>query len=95
MKQSLAAALLVLSLAAPAAGWKLTAKATLPLRTKEVRLHDIAHRHLDPFQQFPESFPLQVAVFWTRPDPDPENPLALVHSLKEMGIPFLALNRNL
>jgi hypothetical protein len=51
-------------------------------------LHDIAHRHLDPFQQFPESFPLQVAVLWTRPDPDPENPLALVHSLKEMGIPF-------
>ena len=80
--------LLVLSLAGPAAAWKLTSKATLPLRTREVRLHDIAHRHLDPFQQFPESFPLQVAVLWTRPDPDPENPLALVHSLKEMGIPF-------
>ena len=88
MKQSLAAVLLVLSLAGPAAAWKLTSKATLPLRTREVRLHDIAHRHLDPFQQFPESFPLQVAVLWTRPDPDPENPLALVHSLKEMGIPF-------
>lgn len=88
MKQSLAAVLLVLSLAGPAAAWRLTSKATLPLRTKEVRLHDIAHRHLDPFQQFPESFPLQVAVLWTRPDPDPENPLALVHSLKEMGIPF-------
>jgi hypothetical protein len=88
LKQSLAAVLLVLSLAGPAAAWKLTSKATLPLRTKEVRLHDIAHRHLDPFQQFPESFPLQVAVLWTRPDPDPENPLALVHSLKEMGIPF-------
>jgi len=78
----------VLSLAGPVAAWKLAAKATLPLRTKQVRLHDIAHRHLDPFQQFPESFPLQVAVLWTRPDPDPENPLALVHSLKEMGIPF-------
>jgi hypothetical protein len=88
LKQSLAAVLLVLSLAGPAAAWRLTSKATLPLRTKEVRLHDIAHRHLDPFQQFPESFPLQVAVLWTRPDPDPENPLALVHSLKEMGIPF-------
>ena len=78
----------MLSLAGPVAAWKLAAKATLPLRTKQVRLHDIAHRHLDPFQQFPESFPLQVAVLWTRPDPDPENPLALVHSLKEMGIPF-------
>ncbi|HEY4764481.1 MAG TPA: hypothetical protein VIH75_12445 [Candidatus Sulfotelmatobacter sp.] len=88
MKRSLAVALSVLSLAGPVAAWKLAAKATLPLRTKQVRLHDIAHRHLDPFQQFPESFPLQVAVLWTRPDPDPENPLALVHSLKEMGIPF-------
>jgi hypothetical protein len=88
LKQSLAAALLVLSLAGPVAALKLTSKATPPLRTKQVRLHDIAYRHLDPFQQFPESFPLQVAVLWTRPDPDPENPLALVHSLKEMGIPF-------
>jgi len=88
LKRSLAVALSVLSLAGPVAAWKLAAKATLPLRTKQVRLHDIAHRHLDPFQQFPESFPLQVAVLWTRPDPDPENPLALVHSLKEMGIPF-------
>jgi hypothetical protein len=88
LKQSLAAALLALSLAGPAAVWKVPSKATIPLRTKQVGLHDIAHRHLDPFQQFPESFPLQVAVLWTRPDSDPENPLALVHSLKEMGIPF-------
>ena len=88
MKQSLAAALLALSLAGPATVWTVPSKATIPLRTKQVRLHDVAHRHLDPFQQFPESFPLQVAVLWTRPDPDPENPLALVHSLKEMGIPF-------
>ena len=51
-------------------------------------LLDIVHRHVDLVQQFPESFPLQVAVFWTHPGPDPENPLALVHSLKEMGIPF-------
>jgi hypothetical protein len=88
LKQSLAAAFLALSLAGPASDWTVPSKATLPLRTKQVRLHDVAHRHLDPFQQFPESFPLQVAVLWTRPDPDPENPLALVHSLKEMGIPF-------
>jgi hypothetical protein len=53
-----------------------------------VPLLDIVHRHPDPFQQFPESFPLQVAVFWTNPGPEPENPLPLVHSLKEMGIPF-------
>ena len=49
---------------------------------------DIVHRHVDLVEEFPESFPLQVAVFWTHPGPDPENPLPLVHSLKEMGIPF-------
>jgi hypothetical protein len=53
-----------------------------------VPLLDIVYRHPDLVQEFPESFPLQVAVFWTHPGPDPENPLALVHSLKEMGIPF-------
>ena len=51
-------------------------------------LLDIVHRHVDLVEEFPESFPLQVAVFWTHPGPDPENPLPLVHSLKEMGIPF-------
>ena len=49
---------------------------------------DIIHRHPDLVQEFPEAFPLQVAVFWTHPGADPENPLPLVHSLKEMGIPF-------
>ena len=88
MKHSLAAALLVLSLSAAAAVWKSTSKTASPLRTAEVPLLDIVHRHVDLVQQFPESFPLQVAVFWTHPGPDPENPLALVHSLKEMGIPF-------
>jgi hypothetical protein len=58
------------------------------LRAKEVPLLEITHRHGDPFHEFPESFPLQVAVFWTDPGPEPENPLALVHCLKEMGIPF-------
>ena len=88
MKQSLAFALLVLALCGSAAVWKLTAEAAPVSRTKEVPLLEIVHRHSDPFQQFPESFPLQVAVFWTNPGPDPENPLPLVHSLKEMGIPF-------
>lgn len=88
MKRSLAAALLVLSLSVAAAVWKFTSNAAPPLRTREVPLLDIVHRHPDLLQEFPESFPLQVAVFWTHPGPDPENPLALVHSLKEMGIPF-------
>jgi hypothetical protein len=71
-----------------AAAWKFTSKAAPHLRTGEVPLLDIVRKHPDLLQEFPESFPLQVAVFWTDPGPDPENPLALVHSLKEMGIPF-------
>jgi len=88
LKRPLAAALLVFGLCGATAVWKLTSKTAPALRTKEVLLLDIVHRQRDPFQQFPESFPLQVAVFWTGPGPDPENPLALVHALKEMGIPF-------
>jgi hypothetical protein len=88
LKQFLAAALLVSSLCAAAALWKVDSRTAPPLRTKEVSLLDVDHQRPDPFQQFSESFPLQVAVFWTSPGPDPENPLALVHSLKEMGIPF-------
>jgi hypothetical protein len=88
LKQSLAFALLVFALCGSAVVWKLTSEAAPVSRTKEVPLLEIVHRHSDPFQQFPESFPLQVAVFWTNPGPDPENPLPLVHSLKEMGIPF-------
>jgi hypothetical protein len=88
LKQSFTAALLVLSLGGAVAVWKVTSKAAPVLRTKEVPLLEITHRHSDPFHEFPESFPLQVAVFWTNPGPEPENPLALVHCLKEMGVPF-------
>jgi hypothetical protein len=88
LKRSLTAAFLALSLSVVAAVWKFTSNAAPPLRTRAVPLLDIVHRHPDLLQEFPESFPLQVAVFWTHPGPDPENPLALVHSLKEMGIPF-------
>ena len=89
MKQSLKVTLLVVALFGSAAVWKLvSAHATPPLQTKEVPLLEVAHQHGDLLQQFPESFSLQVAVFWTNPGPDPENPLPLVHSLKEMGIPF-------
>ena len=88
MKRSIATALLVLSLSSAAAVWKFSSKTASPLRSAEVPLLDIVHRHVDLVEEFPESFPLQVAVFWTHPGPDPENPLPLVHSLKEMGIPF-------
>jgi len=89
VKQSLAVGLLVLALCGSAAVCKLVAAhATPALRTKEVPLLEISHQDADQLQQFPESFPLQVAVFWNNPGPDAENPLPLVHSLKEMGIPF-------
>jgi hypothetical protein len=88
LKQSLALAVLVSALCGGGAVWTLTSDTTPVLRTKEVPLLEIVHQHTDPFLQFPESFPLQVAVLWTNPGPDPENPLPLVHSLKEMGIPF-------
>jgi hypothetical protein len=88
LKQSLAIAVLVSALCGGGAGWTLTCETTPVLRTKEVPLLEIVHQHTDPLRQFPESFPLQVAILWTNPGPVPENPLPLVHSLKEMGIPF-------
>ena len=88
MKQSLAVAVLMSALCGGGTVWKLTSQATPVLRTKAVPLLEIVHQQADPLQQFPESFPLQVAVLWTNPGSDPENPLPLVHSLKEMGIPF-------
>jgi hypothetical protein len=88
LKQSLAVAALVFALFGSTAVWKLNPQATPALRIKELPLLEGVHRDRDPFRQFPESFPLQVAVFWTIPASDPENGLPLVHSLKEMGIPF-------
>ena len=88
LRQSLAVAFLVLSLGGAAVVWTLTSKAPPPLRSKDVPLVAIIHRHSESLEQYPESFPVQVAVFWTNPSPEPENPLPLVHALKEMGIPF-------
>lgn len=88
MKLSVIAAVLVLSLGGTIAAWKAISQTPPPLRAKEVTLLPLPHRHMDPADEFPESFPLQVAVLWTSPATSPENPLALVHSLKEMGIPF-------
>ena len=78
----------MLSLGGAFAVWKMVSPAPPALRTKAVPLLTPIPRHIDPTHEFPESFPLQVAVFWTSNATSPENPLALVHSLKEMGIPF-------
>jgi hypothetical protein len=45
----------------------------------------LIHNSVDPVVSFPEAFPLQVAVYWTKPDDDI---LSVVHALREMGIPF-------
>ena len=74
--------------------WKTISRTDPALQTKEVPLLPVTHEQADPTTEFPDRFPLQVAVLWTSPDTSPENPLALVHSLKEMGIPFL-ITRNL
>jgi hypothetical protein len=88
LKEFLAVAFLAFVFVGSATVWRLTSEARPPLRAKEVPLLEVVHQHADAFRNFPESFPLQVAVFWTNLDPDPENPLPLIHSLKEMGIPF-------
>ena len=81
-------ALLVIGLAA------IRKKTSSPLPTRAAPLFPLRHQHADPTTEFPDRFPLQVAVLWTAADTSSENPLPLVHSLKEMGIPFL-ITRNL
>ena len=93
MKPSFKVALVVLGFVA-VLSWKTISRTDSALQTKEVPLLPVTHEQADPTTEFPDRFPLQVAVLWTSPDTSPENPLALVHSLKEMGIPFL-ITRNL
>jgi hypothetical protein len=55
------------------------------LRIAEVPVHPRIHHPPDPERNFPETFPLQVAVLLTGPQ---EGLLGLTHSLQGMGIPF-------
>jgi hypothetical protein len=92
LKSSLQVALVVLGFAA-VLSCQTTSRTEAALRTKDVPLLPATHEHADPAHadpasEFPDRFPLQVAVLWTSPATNPETPLALVHSLKEMGIPF-------
>jgi hypothetical protein len=61
------------------------------LHAADVTVFPLRHTTSDPTTVFPESFALQVAVFLSSED---EGMLGLVHSLKEMGIPFF-VTRNL
>ena len=55
------------------------------LRVADVSVGPLGAHQLDRAAEFPERFPLQVAVLWTKPE---EAGLGMVHSLREMGIPF-------
>ena len=88
-KSSFLMALLVVGLAARFACKTIGKKAGRPMQTKAAPLLPLSHEPADPIREFPDRFPLQVAVLWTAPKTSSENPLPLVHSLKEMGIPFL------
>ncbi len=55
------------------------------LRATQVPLQSVVKRPLNFTEEFPESFPLQVAVLLTRDD---EGGLGFVHAFREMGIPF-------
>lgn len=58
---------------------------TAGLRAADDPVRPLVHMTKDFTAVFPESFPMQVAVYWTKSH---EGILALVHSLREMGIPF-------
>ena len=55
------------------------------LQVGDVPVHPLIHNLQDPTAAFPESFPMQVALYWSSQD---ENPLAMIHSLRAMGVPF-------
>jgi len=68
-----------------AVGCSKTGPTITSLRAAAVPLRELPQGRSEPTAQYPELFPLQVAVLWTKPE---ESPLAVVHCLKEMGIPF-------
>jgi hypothetical protein len=55
------------------------------LRVADVPVEPLSTPRLDRASEFPERFPLQVAVLWTKPE---EAGLGTVHTLRQMGIPF-------
>ncbi len=68
---------------------------TAGLQATDDPVRPLVHTAKDFTMAFPESFPMQVAVYWTKSD---EGILALIHSFREMGIPFFVtrdLNRAL
>jgi hypothetical protein len=61
-----------------------------PFRAADVPLQNLGSHGLAPESEFPESSPLQLAVLWTKPE---ETGLGLLHTLRQMGIPFFWTHR--
>jgi len=55
------------------------------LKTSDVPVRPLVHNSADPTVAYPESFGFQVALYWSKPE---ESVLPMIHSLREMGIPF-------
>src|SRR5438552_18750 len=55
------------------------------LVTRAVHARQLALPSNDWAVRFPEAFPMQIAVLWTDPS---VSGLGLIHSLREMGLPF-------
>src|SRR5262249_26499722 len=55
------------------------------LQAADVPVRPLEHVTGDPCSRFPEKFPMQVAVYWSKAD---ESVLEVEHALGQMGIPF-------
>jgi len=89
-KFRLAAATLGAAAAVWVAGCSETGPTITSLHAATVPLRPLATGRSDPIKDYPDLFPLQVAVLWTKSE---ESPLAVVHCLKQMGIPFFVTRR--
>jgi hypothetical protein len=77
--------LIAIAAAAMASVWGCSRDPVSGLHAAEAPVRALSHHSDDPTAAFPESFPLQVAVYWSKPD---EGLLGIVHALRAMGIPF-------
>jgi hypothetical protein len=55
------------------------------LHAADVPVQPLAHGDNDPCTAYPEKFPMQVAVYWSKAD---ESVLEVEHALGQMGVPF-------
>jgi len=84
MRPALLLAIALLAVAFPAFSQNAAIQIS-QLRVADVPVHPLTHDTTDPTVAFPELFPMQVALYWSSDD---ENPLAMIHTLREMGVPF-------